>query len=138
MPSPADSTRTPERVQSLDQLEQVQQATTQPVQLGDQDDVDLAGGGRGEQLVQRRPRRCRPGHAGVDVLAGQRETMPPGQAAALVALGVNRSRVDLAFGRDPQIHRRTRATACQTRRTCRRTRTRTSTHGRHHQTPGAA
>jgi hypothetical protein len=44
-----------------------------------------------------------PGDAGVDVLAGQRETMPPGQLAALVALGVDRGRVDLAFGRDPQM-----------------------------------
>jgi hypothetical protein len=123
----------PKRVQVLDQAEQVQQAATQPIQLGDQHHLDLARHGRGEQLVQRRARRGSPGHAGIHILADQPQTVPPGQGLALLALRVDRGRIHLAAGRDPQIaHRARQADTSAPARSARRT------HDTHHQTPGTA
>ena len=112
----------PERVEVLDQAEQVQQAATQPVQLGDQHHLDLARRGRGEHLLQRRARRRSPGHAGIQVLADQDQTMRAGQGLALLALRVDRGRVHLGAGRNPQIaHRARQASTSAPARTARHT-----------------
>ena len=116
----------------LDQAEQVQQAATQPVQLGDQHHLDLARRGRREQLLQRRARRYGSGHAGIQVLADQHQTMRAGQGPALLALRVDRRRVHLGAGRDPQIAHRARQPSTRApARTARRT------HDRHPRMPAA-
>jgi hypothetical protein len=130
MPSQADSTRTPSASNRSISSSRCSRLRPNRSRFGDQDDLDLTYTGGRAQIVQRRPRRCRPGHAGIDELASQRETMPPGQLAALVALGVDRGPADLALGRDPQVGGSAGRSSSGTPSR--------STHNRHHQVRAAA